>query len=83
MAVTTGGTVRGGGAAAAREGLGVPALGAGGVLASVSRASMMKHTVGACGMLPDASGRGVSKSVADGALGLAVSLCRFLDLEAF
>jgi len=43
----------------------------------------MKRTVGAGGLLLSASGRGVSESVAVGALGVAVSLSRFLNVEAF
>jgi len=43
---------------------------------------MMKRTVGACGVFLGAEGRGVSKSVAVGTLGVAVSLRRFLDLES-
>jgi len=42
---------------------------------------MMKRTVGAGGVLLGASGSGVSESIAGGALGVAVSLRRFLDLE--
>jgi len=41
----------------------------------------MKGTVCAGGVFLGASGRGVSKPVAVGALGVAVSLRRFLDLE--
>ena len=81
VVVTVVRAVGAGGGAAARDCLGVAALGAGGVLASVSRASMMKRTVGAGWVFQAASGRCVSKSVAVGALGVAVSLRRFLDLE--
>jgi len=81
VVVTTVGAVGGGGGAAAGDGLGVAALGACGVLASVSGASMMKRTVGTGGVFLGASGRGVSKPIAVGALGVAVSLRRFLDLE--
>ena len=70
-----------GSGAAARDGLGVAALVAGGVLASVSRASMMKHTVGAGGVFLSVAGRGVSEPVAVGALGAAINLRRFLDFE--
>jgi len=42
---------------------------------------MVKCTVGAGGVLLGASGMGVSESVAVGALGVAVSLRRFLDHE--
>jgi len=72
-----------GGGAAAGDGLGVGALGARGVLASVSQASMMKRTVGTCGMLQVHRGDHMSESVAIGLLGVAVSLRRFLDLESF
>ena len=81
MVITTVGAVGGGAGAAAGDGLGVAALGSSGVLPSVSRASMMKRTVGAGVVFHGASGRGVSEPVAVGALGVAVSLLRFLDLE--
>ena len=81
MVVTTVRAVGGGGWAAAGDGLGVATLGAGDVLASVSRASMIKQTVGAGGLLLGASGTGVSESIAVGALGVAISFRRFLDLE--
>jgi len=71
----------GGGGAATGDSLGVAALGAGGVLASMSRARMMKRTVGAGGVFLGVSGRGVSEIIAVGALGVAVSFRRFLDLE--
>jgi len=67
----------GGSGAAAGDWLGVAALGAGGFLASVGGTSMLKRTVGAGGVFLGASGRGVSKSLAVGPLGLAVSLRRF------
>jgi len=73
--------VGGGGGAAAEDGLGVAALGVCGVLASVSWACIMKRTVGAGGVLLGAWGSSVSESIAVGALGVAVSLRRFLDLE--
>jgi len=41
----------------------------------------MKRTVGAGGVFLGALGRGVSESVAVGALGVVVSLRHFLDLE--
>jgi len=44
---------------------------------------MMKHTVGAGGMLLGASGGGVCKSVAVGTLGVSASLNDFLNVEAF
>jgi len=75
--------VGGGGGAAVGDCLRVSALGACRVLASVGRASMMKHTGGAGRVFLGASGRGVSKSVAVGALGERVCLHHFLDLEAF
>jgi len=81
VVVTTFGAVGGGGGTAAGDGLGVAALGAGGVLASVCRPNMMKCTVWAGGVFLGASGGGVSEPVAVGALGVAVSLSRFLDLE--
>jgi len=81
VVVTAVWAVGGGGGAAAGESLGVATLPACGVLASVSRASIMKRTVGAGGVLLGASGWTVSESIAFGALGFTVSLCRFLDLE--
>jgi len=42
---------------------------------------MVKHTVGAGGVLLGASGISVSESIAVGPLGVAVSLRRFLDFE--
>ena len=63
MVVTRVGRVGRGGGAAAGDGLGVAALGALGVLASVSRSSMMKRTVWAGGVFLGASGRGVSESI--------------------
>jgi len=44
---------------------------------------MMKRTVGAGGVFLGALVRGVSKSVAVGALCVVVSLRAYLDLEAF
>jgi len=79
--VTPVGAKGGRGGAATGDGLGVAALGACGVLIYVSRARMMKRTVGAGGVFLGASGRGVSESVTVGALGIAVSLRRFLDFE--
>jgi len=81
VVVTTVGAVGAGGEASAGDSLGVTALGVCGVLAFVSRASMMKRTVGTGGMFLGASGRGVSKPIAVGALGVAVSLPCLLDLE--
>jgi len=42
---------------------------------------MMKGTVGAGGVFVGASGSGVSESITVAALGVAVSLRRFFDLE--
>ena len=83
MVVTTVGGVGRGRRAAAGDGLGVAALGGGGVLAYVSRASLMKRTVGAGGVFLGAPGRSVSKSVAVGTLGVPASLRCFLDPEWF
>jgi len=66
-----------------RDGLGVDSIGAGGVVRSVSRTSMVKRTIGTGGMFLGASGRGVSEAVALDTLGVSGSLCRFLYLEAF
>jgi len=68
---------RGGGWAAAGERFEVAALWTGGLLASVSRASMMKRTVWAGVVFLGALGRVGSKSVTVGALRVAVSLHRF------
>jgi len=73
--------VGGGRRIAIRDGSGVPSLWAGRVLASVYRTSMMKRTIGAGGVFLGASGRGVSKAVAVGALAVTGGLGRFLDLE--
>ena len=81
MVIATVRGVGGGSGTAAGDSLGVAALGAGGVLASVGRTSIMKGTVGAGGVFLGASGRGLSKSIAVGVLGVAVSLGHFLDLE--
>jgi len=81
VVVTTVGAVGGGAGAAARDGLAVAAFGECGVLPSVSQASMMKRTVGAGGVLLGASGRGVSESIAVGALGVPVSLRHILNLK--
>jgi len=81
VVVTAFRAVGGGGGAAAGNSLGVSSFGAGGVLASVSRASMMKRTVGAGGVFLGALGMGVSEPVAVGALSLAISLRRFFDLK--
>ena len=81
MVLSAVGVVWGGGGTAVRDGPGVTSLWAGGVVASVSRMSMMKCTVGPGGVLLGASGMGVSASVAVGAMGVAVGFRRFLDLE--
>ena len=81
MVVVTVRVVGVGSGAAGGDCLEVATLGAVGVLASVGRMSMMKGTEGAGGVFLGASGRGVSKSIAVGALGVAVSLARFLDLK--
>jgi len=83
VVVTTVEALGGGGGAAAGDGLVVPALGAGGVLPSMCRVSMTKRTVATGGVFLGAFGRGLSKPVAVGALGVAVSLCLFFDLETF
>jgi len=83
VVVPTVGPVGRGGGAAVWDGLGVGALGAVGVLPLLVRESMMKRTVGGGGVFLGVSGRGVSKSVAIDALGVTVSLRRFLDLGAF
>jgi len=81
MVIATVGAVGGGRWAAVGDGSGVASLGTGGVLASVGQTSMMKRTIQAGGVFLAASGMGVSEPVAVGALGVAVSLARFLDLE--
>ena len=73
----------GGGGTAGGARLEIAALGGRGVLASVSRASMMKRTLGADEVFLGALGSGVSKPIAVGALGVAVSLRCFLDFEPF
>ena len=60
----------------------VASSGAGGVLTSVHRPSAMKQTIGARGMLLGAVGSRVAKTVAVGALCIAVCLDHLLDLEA-
>jgi len=75
------GAVGGGGVLAVRDGPRVASFWAGGVLTSVSRTTLVKRTVGAGVVLLGASGMGMSESVAVGALGVAVSLRRFLDLR--
>ena len=76
------GAVGGGGGAAPRDGSLVSPFGAGGVLASMGRTSIMKCTIWARRVLLDASGRCLSESVAVGALGVAVSLDDSFDLTA-
>jgi len=82
VVVTTVRAVGVGDGAAAGDGLGVTALGAGGVLAYVSQASMMKRRVGAGAVFLGASGRDVSKSVAVGTLGIARGFRRVFNLES-
>jgi len=70
--------VGGGGVAPIRDTVGVATMGAGGVLASVTRASMIKRTVGAGVVFLAALGRGVSKSIAIVTWGnLLLSIVRF------
>jgi len=69
--------------AAVGDGLGMAAFGAGGLLASVSRASMLKWTVGERGVFLGALGRGVSKLIAVCTLGVVVSLRLFSTLRHF
>ena len=76
------GAVGGGGRAAPGDGLLVPPLGAGGVLTSMGRTSMMKCAIWARGMFLGASGRCVSVSIAVGTLGVAIGLDDSLDLSA-
>ena len=83
MVATAVGTVGGGGWAAARDGPGVASLGAGGVLASVGRTSMVKRTEGARGVGLLATLGGVAETVAVVALGVAVGVDGFLDFEFF
>ena len=73
----------GGGWAAPGDGPLVSSLGAGGVLAAISRTSMMKWAIWARGVFLGACGRCVSVSVAVGALGVAVGLDDFFDFAAF
>ena len=82
MVAATVGAVGGGGRAAPGDGFLVSPLGAGGVLATMGRKSMMKCAIWARGVLLGASGRCVSVSVAVGALGVAVGLDDSLDLSA-
>jgi len=83
VVITTVRARRGGGRALVRNNFGVTAFGAGGVLVSVSRASMMKRRGGAGGVFLGASGRGMSESVAVGTLDVAVSLVFFSTLRRF
>jgi len=73
---------REGGRAVAGDLFGIAAIGAGGALASVSSASIVKRKVGPGGVFLTPSGGGVSKSVAVGTLGVALTLRHFLDLKA-
>ena len=83
MLATAVGTVGGGGWAAARDGPGVASLGAGGVLASVGRTSMVKRTKGARGVGLLATLGAVAETVAVIALGVSVGVDGFLNLEPF
>ena len=83
MVATTVRAVGGGSGAAARDGPGVAALWAGGVLASVCRTSMVKRTEGARGVGLLAALGGVAKAVAVVALGVAVGIDGLLDFEPF
>ena len=83
MVTATVGAVGGGGRAASRDGPGVSPLGAGGVLTSVSRTSMVKRTEGARGVGLLASLGGVAEAVAVVALGVSVGVDGFFDLEFF
>ena len=83
MVATAVGTVGGGGWAAARDGPGVASLGAGGVLASMGRTSMVKRTKGARGVVLLATLGGVAETVAVVALGLSIGVDGFLNLEPF
>jgi len=80
MVVSAVGAVGGGLGTAVWDGPGVPSFWAGGVLASVSRTSMMNRTVWPGGVLLSTWGIGVSKSIVVGALGVVVSLGGFLNL---
>jgi len=71
----------GGGGTSAGNGLRVVAFGAGGVLGAVSCATIMKCAIGASWEFLCASGMAVSEAITVEALGVAVCLHRFLDLE--
>ena len=77
------GAVGGGGWAAAQDGPGVASLGAGGILASMCRTSMVKPTERARGVGLLASLGGVAETVAVAALGVAIGVDGFLNLEPF
>ena len=83
MVTPTVGSVGGGGWAAARDGPGVASHGAGGVLASVGRTSMVKRTKGARGVGLLAPLGGVAETVAVVALGVSIGVDGFLNLEPF
>ena len=72
-----------GGGTAARDGPGVAALWAGGVLASMCQTSMVKRTKGARGMGLLATLGGMAETVAVVALGVPVGVDGFLNLELF
>ena len=73
----------GGGWVAARDGPGVSSLGAGGILAPVSRTSMVKRTEGARVVGLFTTLGGVAEAVAVVALGVPVGVDGFLNLEFF
>ena len=77
------GAVGGGSGAATRDGPGVASFGAGGVLASMCRTSMVKRTEGARGVCLLAALGGVAETVAVVALGVAIGVDGFLNLEPF
>ena len=72
----------GGGGATPSHGFLVPSFGAGGVLASMGRTSRKKCAIWAGRVFLSVSGRGVSESVAVGALGVVIGLDDSLDFPA-
>ena len=83
MFAATVGAVGGGGWVGARDGPGVSSLGAGGVLASVCRTSMVKRTKGTREVGLFAALGGVAEALAVVALGVSVGVDGFLNLEPF
>ena len=83
MVTTALGTVGGGGWTTARDGPGGASLGAGGVLASVGRTSMVKRTKGARGVGLLATLEGMAETVAVVALSVSIGVDGFLNLEPF